>query len=225
MHLTIISGAARPQAASNTAKIIASFCEGYLLGDNTVETWYLSNRAQWDGARSAFRDNTDILFAAPLYVENVPGIMLEFLQSLPPKKNSGTRIFFLLQGGFPEASQGRCCEDFLRTLQGQLGCEYGGTFIRGDMFGVGLVGEKLGRKMVAPFIDVGRLFASRGCFDVEAFAQLASPEYLSEKQIRWFEGMGRHAQKWFMNRIARRLGCRGKLDARPYDETVRNESL
>lgn len=36
-------------------------------------------------ARNAFMENTDILFALPLYVENVSGIMLEFLENLPPK--------------------------------------------------------------------------------------------------------------------------------------------
>ncbi|MDE6635374.1 MAG: hypothetical protein K2K09_02060, partial [Lachnospiraceae bacterium] len=85
MHLTIISGAARSQRKSNTAKIMDAFCKGFQTNDNTTEIWYLSDRAQWDKARNAFQNTKDILFALPLYVENIPGIMLEFLQSLPPK--------------------------------------------------------------------------------------------------------------------------------------------
>lgn len=216
MHLTIISGAARPQPKSNTAKIIAAFCRGFQNGENTAEVWYLSDRAQWAKARNAFQNSRDILFALPLYVENVPGTMLEFLESLPPKTCPGARISFLLQGGFPEASQGRCCERFLETLPEKLGCAYGGTLIRGDMFGVGLLGKALGEKMVEPFVDIGRCFARYGYFEAEAFSRFASPEHLSEKQIRRFEKTGSHLQKWFMDGIARQLGCKQKLNAKPY---------
>lgn len=216
MHLTIISGAARTQTKSNTAKIIAAFCKGFQNNNNTVEVWYLSDRTQWDKARNAFQYNKDILFALPLYVENVPGIMLEFLQSLPPKTEHGTRLSFLVQGGFPEASQSRCCENFLKTLPKKLGCEYGGTFIRGDMFGIGLLGNKLGEKMVQPFVDIGNCFAQYGYFESKIFSRFASPEYLPEKQIRRFEKTGKYIQKWFMDIIAKRLGCKEKLNAKPY---------
>ena len=121
MHLTIISGAARPQRKSNTAKIINAFCKGFQINENTTEIWYLSDRTQWNKARNAFQNNRNILFVLPLYVENVPGIMLEFLQSLPTKTEPGTRLSFLVQGGFPEASQSRCCENFLKTLPDKLG--------------------------------------------------------------------------------------------------------
>lgn len=167
--------------------------------------------------RSAFENNRDILFALPLYVENIPGIMLEFLETLPPKAAQGTRVSFLIQGGFPEASQGRCCEDFLKTLPEKLGCAYGGTLIHGDMFGVGLLGKRLGEKMVQPFVEIGRCFAEQGCFEESAFARFACPEYLPEKQRKKLEKSGNHVQKWFMRLVARRLGCRDALDARPYD--------
>lgn len=217
MHLTIISGASRSRKASNTAKIIAAFREGFQSSGGTAEVWYLSDRAQWDGAKSAFQSSEHILFALPLYVEGVPGVMLEFLESLPPKPHPGACVSFLLQGGFPEASQSRCCEAFLKTLPGKLGCEYAGTLIRGDMFGLGLVGDGLQRKMVAPFVAVGRQFATCGRFDTGDFAQFTSPEFLSERQLRQFEGAGRLFQRWFMGRVARRLGCKEKLDAKPYD--------
>ena len=117
MHLVIISGAARPQPMSNTAKIIEVFRQGYEEAGNTTEVWYLSDRNQWPGAKAAFEQNDNILFALPLYVENIPGIMLEFLAQLPPKTVWGTCIAFLLQGGFPEASQSRMFNLFGRPVQ------------------------------------------------------------------------------------------------------------
>lgn len=127
MHLVVISGAARPQNKSNTAKIIEAFLKGYEEGGNTSEVWYLSDRSQWERAKRAFSDYDNILIALPLYVENIPGILLEFLEGLTPKNVPGTTVSFLLQGGFPEASQSRCCEKFLETLPAYLGCSYGGT--------------------------------------------------------------------------------------------------
>ena len=130
MHLVIISGSPRTKSKSNTAKIITAFLKGYEESGNTSEVWYLSDRKQWQSAADAFEKNDLILFALPLFVENIPGTMLEFLTTLQPKTVSGTRIAFLLRGGFPEASQLRFGERYLETLPVQLGCEYAGTLMR-----------------------------------------------------------------------------------------------
>ena len=66
MHLVIISGAARPQSKSNTAKVIAAFQKGYEETGNTAEVWYLSDRRQWNQAAKAFEQNDHILIALPL---------------------------------------------------------------------------------------------------------------------------------------------------------------
>ena len=76
MHLVIISGATRPQTKSNTAKIISAFRKGYEESGNQTEVWYLSDRSQWESAAKAFEENENILIALPLYVENIPGILL-----------------------------------------------------------------------------------------------------------------------------------------------------
>ena len=218
MHLVIISGAARPQAKSNTAKIIAAFQKGYEEKGNTTEIFYLSDRRQWATAEKAFQKSTNILIALPLYVENIPGILLEFLSGLQPKKTPGTNLAFLLQGGFPEASQSRCCEAFLEMLPAQLGCEYAGTLIKGDMFGVGLVDEKNREKMLAPFTEMGRVFARSGRFEKPTVDAFAAPEFMSKKQMRAYNLFGKYISRFFMGQIAKKLGCKEKLDARPLAE-------
>ena len=215
MHLVIISGATRPQAKSNTAKIIAAFQKGYTEKGNTTEVWYLSDRRQWTEAKQAFQKNQNILIALPLYVENIPGILLEFLSDLEPKQTPDTKLAFLLQGGFPEASQSRCCEAYLETLPGQLGCEYAGTLIKGDMFGVGLVDEKNREKMLAPFTEMGRIFAAKGCFEKTTVDAFAAPEYMEKKQVRMYNMLGKPISRIFMGHIAKKLGCKERLDARP----------
>ena len=221
MHLVIISGATRPQSKSNTAKVITAFQKGFEENCNTTEVWYLSDRRQWKRAAQAFTQNDRILIAFPLYVENIPGILLEFLSGLTPKKTPGTKLAFLIQGGFPEASQSRCCEAFLETLPAQLGCDYAGTLIKGDMFGTSLVDEKNREKMLAPFTQMGRTFAQIGCFEKSAVDAFAGPEYMPENQIRMYNLFGRHISRFFMGRIAKNLGCKEKLDARPYGCAVK----
>lgn len=146
MHLVILSGAARPQAKSNTAKIVAAFQKRYEgCGNTTTKVWYLSGRGHWPDAAQAFAAHDHILIALPLYVENIPGILLEFLSGLEPKSTKGTTLAFLLQGGFPEASQSQCCEKFVETLPAQLGCAYVGTLIKGGKFMLSLMEEKAGK--------------------------------------------------------------------------------
>ena len=216
MHLVILSGAARPRAKSNTAKIIDAFREGFEAGGNTAEVWYLADRRQWPQAAEAFARSRYTLIALPLYVENIPGILLEFLSGLQPRETPGAVLSFLLQGGFPEACQRRCCEAYLETLPAQLGCEYGGTLSRGDLFGTGLVDERTRAKLLAPFTEAGSAFSGR--FDKAAADAFSGAEHMSARQIRMYNLVGRRISRFYIGRIAKKLGCRGRLDARPYKE-------
>ena len=218
MHLVIISGAARPRERSNTAKIIASFQKGFEESGHTTEVWYLSDRRQWANAAKAFADHDNILIALPLYVENIPGILLEFLEGLSPKAVPGTKLAFLLQSGFPEASQSRCCEKFLETLPAKLGCTYAGTLLKGDLFGLGLTDEKNREKLLAPFTEMGRYYAKTGYFDKQTVDAFAAPEYMPPNQIRIYNLVFKHISRFYMGRVAKKLGCQTRLDAKPYGD-------
>ena len=127
MHVLIINGSPRVQSLSNTDKIISRLVRGMKTEDEelTYELYSISDRKQWDAAREAFKRNTEILIAIPLYVECIPGLLLEFLDTLE-KKDGNTRISFVLQSGFAEASQLRCGEEYLKKtfeeIASMLGC-------------------------------------------------------------------------------------------------------
>lgn len=216
MKLIIISGATRPQAKSNTAAVIAAFVKG--LNEKGVETeaFYLADRKQWQAAKDAFAANENILFALPLYVENIPGIMLEFLTELQPKAQAGTRIGFIVQGGFPEAAQLRCCERYLETLPAKFNATYVGALLKGDMFGLRMMGDEMEKRLLEPYTEMGRRYAETWSFPKEDADAFAGPEHLPESTLRRFNSLGKHMQKFFMNRIARKLGCKKKLNDRPY---------
>lgn len=216
MHLVIFSGAARPQTKSNTAQIITAFRKGFMQSGNTAEVLYLSDRSCWEQAAETFYKNEHILIALPLYVENIPGLLLEFLSGLSPKTDGGTKMAFLIQGGFPEASQSRCCESYLEGLPAQLGCEYAGTLIKGDMFGLGLVSGATRERMLAPFIKMGDYFARTGYFEKSVVDAFAAPEFMPEKKIRSYERFMGKISRLFMGHIAKKLGCMDRLDAQPF---------
>ena len=115
MHVLIINGSPRVQKYSNTEKIIAAFAKGLSEAGSTFEAHAISDRKTWDIVRDAYMKNDEILIALPLYVECVPGLLLEFLETLP-KKDERTRLSFLLQSGFAEGCQLRCGEAFLEKL-------------------------------------------------------------------------------------------------------------
>lgn len=214
MHVVVINGSPRMQAKSNTEKILTYFLEGFSANGNTYEVWRLSDRKQWENAKAAFAQNEQILFSLPLFVENIPGTMLEFLEELPPKTTPGTGPAFLLQGGFPEASQLRCCESFLETLPGKLGCTYAGTLLHGDMFGIRLMPEKLVEPALTPYIESGCRYGETGRFSKAEADAFAGPELLPSSEVRKFNLIGKPMQKLMMSRIAKSLGCKEKLDAK-----------
>lgn len=219
MNLLIISCTPRIKEKSNTDKILDEFKKGYESNGNTTETLYLSKRNEWETIRNKFYENDNILFALPLYVECIPGIMMEFLETLEPKQNTNTKIGFLLQGGFAEASQLRCCEKYLETLPSLLGCEYNGTLLKGDMFAVSFVDGEIRKQMVAPFYKMGQYYAQNNYFNKEVVNDFAKPEYFSKKVI-FINNMLSPLKKLFFKLFAKKLGCKKSLTYKPYQKYV-----
>ncbi len=220
MNLLIISCTPRIKEKSNTDKILDEFKKGYESYGNTTETLYLYKRNEWETIRKKFYENDNILFALPLYVECIPGIMAEYLESLKPKQKNNTKIGFLLQGGFGEASQLRCCESYLETLPSLLGCEYNGTLLKGNMFAVSFMDGKIRKKMVEPFYNMGKYYAQNNYFNKEVVNDFAKPEYFSKKVI-FLNNILSPLNKFFIKVFAKKLGCKGSLNDKPYQNYVK----
>ncbi len=220
MNLLIISCTPRIKEKSNTDKILDEFKKGYESYGNTTETLYLYKRNEWETIRKKFYENDNILFALPLYVECIPGIMAEYLESLKPKQKNNTKIGFLLQGGFGGASQLRCCESYLETLPSLLGCEYNGTLLKGNMFAVSFMDGKIRKKMVEPFYNMGKYYAQNNYFNKEVVNDFAKPEYFSKKVI-FLNNILSPLNKFFIKVFAKKLGCKGSLNDKPYQNYVK----
>ena len=220
MHVVIINGSPRVQKHSNTETIIQSFGKGLQESGATFELYSLSNRREWDAARDAFMGNGQIVFALPLYVECVPSVMLEFLESLPAERQQPAQISFILHGGFDEGHQLRLCERFLQSLPAQLGCTYGGCLIQGGSFLIRMrddekMKEAMDKKLEG-YSQMGQSFAIHGNFMTPEARKFTGPE-----KNPWFVHL---LFKLYIKRLvrnnfdyfARQWGCTRPLDDKPY---------
>ena len=215
MHAVIINGSPRVQKNSNTDKILKKFTKGMEESGSTFELYSLSDRKVWESAREAYYYNTDILIALPLFVECIPGLLLEFLETLSPK-DKGTTISFILQSGFAEGVQLRCGEEFLKKLASELNCTYGGTLVKGNNFGIRFLKEEKLDKETGPYMEMGRVYGRRGDFLTTECRKFTGPE-IYPAPLRFLLGIifKTGARKMFLN-IADELGCSSPLDDRPF---------
>lgn len=215
MHVLIINGSPRVQKYSNTDKIIDSFAKGLSSEGVTSTKYAVSDRNAWNSIRKAYEENTQIIIALPLFVECVPGLLLEFLEILP-EKNKDTQIAFILQGGFAEGCQFRCGEEFLKKLPDYLGCTYGGCLVKGDNFSIRIMEGKQRERITRPYEQMGVLFAQKLSFDNEEARAFTGPEYLS-LSLRLILGFEfKTLAKTMFKAAAKNWGCKEPLDARPY---------
>ena len=215
-HLVIINGSPRVATLSNTDKIIRSFVKGLEKAGITWELHSLSNRKEWDAAREAFLNHEYILLAFPLYVECIPGLMLEFLETLPTERKQPGQLCFLLHGGMDEGNEFRFCERILQRLPAQLGCGYGGTLIRGGSFGIRTREDAVKAKIVAPYEQMGSMFAQSGNFLTPEAKKFTGPE-----QYPWW--VRKMVSLLFLKKVnkgfedfAKSWGCTRPLDDKPY---------
>ena len=220
MHVVIINGSPRVQQYSNTEKIIAAFTKGLSEKGSTFETYAISNRQTWDSIRDAYTKNDEILIALPLYVECVPGLLLEFLETLP-RKDAHTRLSFLLQSGFAEGCQLRCGEAFLEKLPEYLGVRYGGCMVKGNNFGIRILDEEKQAQVTKPYQAMGELFTKGDGFFGEEAKKFTGPEYYP-LPVRLLMGLiFKTLAKKMFQKAAASWGCRVPLDEKVW-ETNRN---
>ena len=215
MHVLIINGSPRVKKYSNTNYILEKFTEGLRENGASFEQYEISDRGSWDRIRQAFDRNTVILIALPLYVECIPGLLMEFLETLTPKSD-GSKMAFLLQGGFMEGVQLRCGEAYLKILAGKLGCAYMGTLVKGDNFMIRFFEGEWREKVTDPYADMGREYAVNGDFNSKACKKFTGHEKFP-LPVRIYVGhiLKTQAAKGF-EQIAAAFECDKPLDFKPY---------
>lgn len=220
MHVVIINGSPRVQKNSNTDIIIQSFGKGLRESGSTYELYSLSNRKEWDAAREAFSGHDQIVFALPLYVECVPALMLEFLESLPVERKQPAQMSFILHGGFDEGRQFRLCERFLQSLPEQFGCTFGGCLIQGGSFLIRFRDDdkmkKVMDKKIDSYITMGQSFVAQGNFLTPEARKFTGPEKNPAFVHLLFKLYIKRLVRSNFEHFAEQWGCTRPLDDKPY---------
>ena len=219
MHVVIINGSPRVQKFSNTDKIIQSFGKGLQASGSSYDIYSLSNREEWDAAREAFSSHDQIIFALPLFVECVPSIMLEFLESLPKGRQKPAQMSFILHGGFDEGHQLRLCERFLQSLPAQFGCTYGGCLIQGGSFLIRMRDDERMKKTMTKKLDafskMGESFAAHGNFLTPEAHKFTGPEKNPKIVHLLFRLFIKRLVRNNFDHFAHQWGCTRPLDDKP----------
>lgn len=221
-HVIIINGSPRVKKFSNTDKIIQSFALGLEEAGTTHKLYSLSNRSEWGDAREAFMNSDHIIIALPLYVECVPGLMLEFLTTIPTERVRPAKISFILHGGFDEGHQLRLGEQFLKSLPAKLGCTYGGTLVKGGSFMLRMREneyiKKMTDKVLDAYIPMGKLFAQNGNFMFPEAKEFTGPEQIPWAQRQIIALVLKRIVKRKFDNFAKEWGCTRPLDDKVYEE-------
>lgn len=213
MHVVIINGSPRRRSLSNTEQIIGAFARGLAAKGVSFETHAVSERGTWDEIRAAYLANDEVLIALPLFVECVPGLLLEFLETLSAK-DEGTRLSFILQGGFAEGCQFRCGEAFLERLPSHLGVRYGGCLVKGDNFMIRLKEGDALVEATRPYQAMGELFTEGNGFLRDEARAFTGPERFSAPVRLMLSCVFKTFARRMFDQAALSWGCTTPLDAK-----------
>lgn len=223
MQLTIISCSPQVREKSASAFIAEAFRIGFTADhQNSASIYHLRDRRDWKLYKEKFAQSEQVLFVLPLYVDCIPGLLMEFLEYIEDWRtregaSEKKQLSFIVQSGFPEALQLRVCEKYLEQLPHRLGCRYGGTLLKGGLYGVAYtMGQKSKTRTGDAFANWGKRFAKERCFEKEAAAAFAAPERFNEKTVRIFKMM-MPVSRIMWNRLAKKNGATQRLDSKPYE--------
>lgn len=216
MNVLLINGSPRTRQYSNTDKILQPFMRGLEAEGNIYDYYALSSRKEWDAAREAYLMHQKIIFALPMYVESVPSLMLEFLDTLPTERTSPAELSFIVHGGFDEGYQFRLCERLLMSICVQLGCSYGGCLIKGGSFMYRLFKREQVEKMTQAYTSMAASYCWNGNFLTPAAQKFTGPERYPWL-VRQMVGLVLKfiANKKF-DKYAAEWGCTTPLDVKNY---------
>ncbi len=222
MRLLIINGSPRG-TRSNSLVIANHFLRGIKASlQNNLQLEVLNlieGHAVLSDATEKIAVADKVLFAFPLYVDSMPGLVMELFESLYNLKGklSGKEFLFSIQCGFPETLNLRFVERYLQKLAGRLGADYGGCISRGGMEGARFLSED--SEVLQRYRELGEIYGKTGKLDKDLLGKIAHPERipLAAKAIALALSPAGIFDKYW-NRQLKANGVYKRRNDRPYEE-------
>lgn len=218
MHILIINGTPHNVQDSNTAMVTEAFAKGIISTDTIVEKYHLSIYSQKEKAKNSFFDSDCVVIALPVFAATIPAYLMSFFQEIYKDDRFTYDIFskkrkisFIIQSGFPEACQRRCCEKALEQVAKGLNCIFSGALSYGINHRF-LDNEDL-EEILASYERMGREFIENdGTFFFDNAINFTGPEHIDSAEGKRFSKMF----NFFCRHISEAKGNILPLDFTPY---------
>lgn len=237
MKLTVFNGSPRGKN-SNSHRVMTSFLNGFLSNSSNKGILLdMAGSSDQEDLIDTFRESDNIIIIFPLYLDSMPGIVKEFIESISGHGTPDRSVGYILHSGFPESLQSSFIEKYLEKLTRDMQCNYLGTVIRGgtevaripgiqtnslnrlvcklgiltDLFGVGhLLSEKI---LLRDFYNLGKEFGITGYFDTKICKKLAQPEKIGKNGFRIYRYIG---DNYYWKVLLEKNGAYERNFDRPY---------
>lgn len=219
MKLTVFNGSPRG-SGGNTQKLLDQLVAGFAQAQgNSAEVICLKDGKDSAMAAQRFQECDVAVLAFPLYIDSMPSVVKEFIESLEPLcgQPSNPSLGFIVISGFPEAIHTMNIRRYLEKLAARLGCAYAGTITKGNAEGIRWGSEKQNQKLFEAFRGFGGNLASIGKFDMDAVKALAGPARFSKPMaavFKFFRLLGLTDAGW--NNMLKKNSAYEKRFDRPY---------
>ena len=155
---------------------------------------FVSEMKQPCEIRSIAREDADILIKhiedfdnviifTPNYIHAIPGIVIKFLEKLPPAKDSHRSFGFIIQAGYPETAESEIISRYLANLMKQLNYKYLGTVAKGECAGIAIM-PNMFKKLAKRFAAFGKDYEQTGTFSEKFIKEFAEPYELSKSMVK-----------------------------------------
>ncbi len=124
-----------------------------------------------------------VIIITPNYIHAVPGIVLKFLEQLPPAEH-GQSFGLIIQSGYPESAESEIFCNYFTCLLRSLNYNCLGTVIKGECAGIALMPGSY-KKLAKEFASFGREYEQQGVFSKKYIKSFAEPYKLSKSTVRY----------------------------------------
>lgn len=221
MNLLILNGSPRGKT-SNSTILMEYFTPGFLQNpENNVLMLYLAKKSEMQQAYQEFLRHDYIIFIMPLYCDAMPGIVMEFFESLQNLANKchNKHLGFIVQSGFPESKQSDAVEKYFARLTQRLSAQYLGTIQRGGVEGIAIKPMFLKRSLLFKFYKLGVYFGNSFKFEPYLKQSLAKPHtfgFFRRNMFRFFMFTG--LSNYYWNFQLKKYGVFANRFAKPYKD-------
>ncbi|MCY1718852.1 NAD(P)H-dependent oxidoreductase [Prolixibacteraceae bacterium Z1-6] len=183
MKLAIFNGSPRG-INSNTKTLLDFFQKGFENAGGEIElVEYLIKEKQLEEQVQHFEKSKNILLAFPLYVDSVPGVVKQFIETIGDFNGSDVNISFIVHSGFPEGIHSDGLVRYLELLTKRWKMNYMGTLLKPGSEQVRMQPKKKNTKLFQDFENLGKNFALTGTFDEDILTRLKQPYVFPTRAI------------------------------------------